>query len=320
MSIFTPACEKTLRNTLALANERRQGYATLEHMLSALIDDPDASAVLQGCNVDLDQLRTSVTTFIDGTLNRPAVATDTEVREDAGCQRVIQRAVIRMHSSGRAEVTGANILLAILCERESHAYRFLQEQEITRYDAANFVVHGIRKRQPRPNPMSTSIGKSAGERVVGLDGQIAYGPQARIAAGVGALLAVFARSPEYAELPIRDFESIVRPAVLRGQFFIAYPTYAGDDAMAPIGAATWAFVSDEIDARIRAEPESRLTLAEPEWNSGDHAWLIHLVDPELNARLILKRLAEGAFKSRPLHLSIPDGERRRRTTTLAEFL
>jgi ATP-dependent Clp protease ATP-binding subunit ClpA len=146
MPVFSRALEKTLRKALAIANERRHEYATLEHLLLALIDDPDGAAVLKACNVDIDVLRRNVARYIDTELENLVVEAGEEAKATAGFQRVVQRAAIHVQSSGREEVTGANVLVAIFAERESHAAYFLQEQDMTRYDAVNYISHGIAKR------------------------------------------------------------------------------------------------------------------------------------------------------------------------------
>jgi ATP-dependent Clp protease ATP-binding subunit ClpA len=158
MPVFSRALEKTLRKALALANERRHEYATLEHLLLALIDDPDAAAVLRACNVDLDQLRKNVVQYLDTDLDNLIVETIDEAKATAGFQRVVQRAAIHVQSSGREEVTGANVLVAIFAERESHAAYFLQEQDMTRYDAVNYISHGIAKRAGLSDPSRTPRG------------------------------------------------------------------------------------------------------------------------------------------------------------------
>ena len=152
MPVFSRALEKTLRKALTLANERRHEYATLEHLLLALLDDPDAAAVLRACNVDLDALRKSVVHYIDTDLENIVVETAEEAKATAGFQRVVQRAAIHVQSSGREEVTGANVLVAIFAERETHAAYFLQEQDMTRYDAVNYISHGIAKRPGLSDP------------------------------------------------------------------------------------------------------------------------------------------------------------------------
>ncbi|KAF0231025.1 MAG: ATP-dependent Clp protease ATP-binding subunit [Beijerinckiaceae bacterium] len=146
MPSFSKSLENALHQALAHASSRRHEFATLEHLLLALIDDPDASAVMQACNVDLEQLKQTVITYIDTELEALVTRDRTDTKPTAGFQRVIQRAVIHVQSSGREEVTGANVLVAIFAERESHAAYFLQEQEMTRYDAVNYISHGIAKR------------------------------------------------------------------------------------------------------------------------------------------------------------------------------
>ncbi len=138
--------EKTLRRALALANARQHEYATLEHLLMALLDDEDAIAVLKACAVEVDRLRTSLNEFLDHELTSLAVDGVVDAKPTAGFQRVIQRAAIHVQSSGRSEVTGANVLVALFSERESHAVYFLQEQNMSRLDAVNFISHGIAKR------------------------------------------------------------------------------------------------------------------------------------------------------------------------------
>ena len=146
MPAFSQGLEKALHQALTLANERHHEYATLEHLLLALIDDNEAAAVMRACNVDLDELRQTVLTYIDTELDNLVTGYDEDSKPTAGFQRVIQRAVIHVQSSGREEVSGANVLVAIFAERESHAAYFLQEQQMTRYDAVNYISHGIAKR------------------------------------------------------------------------------------------------------------------------------------------------------------------------------
>jgi ATP-dependent Clp protease ATP-binding subunit ClpA len=153
MPIFSRALEKTLRRALSLANERRHEYATLEHLLLALIDDVDAAAVLRACGVDLDALRKTVVQYLDTELENLVVDSQEEAKATNGFQRVVQRAAFHVQSSGREEVTGANVLVAIFAERETHAAYFLQEQDMTRYDAVNYISHGIAK---RPGASDTS--------------------------------------------------------------------------------------------------------------------------------------------------------------------
>jgi ATP-dependent Clp protease ATP-binding subunit ClpA len=137
--------EQTLHQALTLANERRHEFATLEHLLLALIDDKDAVAVMRACGVDLDRLREDLTTYLNNELESLVLERAEEAKPTAGFQRVLQRAAIHVQSSGREEVTGANVLVALFSERESHAVYFLQEQEMTRLDAVNYISHGIAK-------------------------------------------------------------------------------------------------------------------------------------------------------------------------------
>src|ERR1700677_4000506 len=153
MPIFSRALEKTLRRALSLANERRHEYATLEHLLLALIDDVDAAALLRACGVDLDGLRKTVVHYLDTELENLVVDRQEEAKATNGFQRVVQRAAFHVQSSGREEVTGANVLVAIFAERETHAAYFLQEQDMPRYDAVNYISHGIAK---RPGASDTS--------------------------------------------------------------------------------------------------------------------------------------------------------------------
>ena len=146
MPSFSRSLEQALHQALAYANDRHHEYATLEHLLLALTDDTDAAAVMRACNVDLDVLRNNLVNYIDTELDNLIIEGDEDSKPTAGFQRVIQRAVIHVQSSGREEVTGANVLVAIFAERESHAAYFLQDQDMTRYDAVNYISHGIAKR------------------------------------------------------------------------------------------------------------------------------------------------------------------------------
>ncbi len=146
MPSFSTTLEQAIHAALANANARRHELATLEHLLLALIDEPDAQKVMKACSVDIEILRETLVKFIDDDLS--TLETDVEGSEavpTAAFQRVIQRAAIHVQSSGRTEVTGANVLVAIFAERESNAAYFLQEQDMTRYDAVNFIAHGVAK-------------------------------------------------------------------------------------------------------------------------------------------------------------------------------
>ena len=148
MPSFSRGLEKALHQAMNLARERAHEFATLEHLLLALLDDRDTIAVLKGCDVDIDALRGDLEDFVNEELDSLVVPNGQDARPTAAFQRVIQRAVIHVQSSGREEVTGANVLVAIFAERESHAAYFLEQQDMSRLDAVNFISHGITKSGP----------------------------------------------------------------------------------------------------------------------------------------------------------------------------
>lgn len=137
--------ESTLHNALNLATEKGHEYATLEHLLYALTNDDDARAVMRACGVDIAVLQESIETYLDEELEELKAAKPPESKPTTGFQRVLQRAAIHVQSSGREEVTGANVLIALFSERESHAVYFLGQQDMSRFDAVNYVSHGIAK-------------------------------------------------------------------------------------------------------------------------------------------------------------------------------
>nr|WP_319949381.1 ATP-dependent Clp protease ATP-binding subunit ClpA [uncultured Shimia sp.] len=146
MPSFSTTLEQAIHAALAQANARKHEFATLEHLLMALLEEPDAIRVLRACSVNIDELRAALVEYIDDDLSN--LETDIEGSEavpTAAFQRVIQRAAIHVQSSGRTEVTGANVLVAMFAERESNAAFFLQEQDMTRYDAVNYIAHGVAK-------------------------------------------------------------------------------------------------------------------------------------------------------------------------------
>jgi ATP-dependent Clp protease ATP-binding subunit ClpA len=148
MPSFSRGLEKALHQAMNLARERNHEFATLEHLLLALTDDRETIAVLTGCDVDIDALKSDLEDFINEELDSLVVPNGQDARPTAAFQRVIQRAVIHVQSSGREEVTGANVLVAIFAERESHAAYFLEQQDMSRLDAVNFISHGISKSGP----------------------------------------------------------------------------------------------------------------------------------------------------------------------------
>jgi len=168
--------EQTLHRALSLASERKHEYATLEHLLLGLTDDSDAATVLRACGVDLDKLRTELTEFLDKDLAGLATDRPGDPKPTAGFQRVVQRAAIHVQSSGREEVTGANVLVALFSERESHAVYFLQTQDMTRLDAVNFISHGIAK---APGRSATRPVQGAGNQEGGGDVEREEKPKGR---------------------------------------------------------------------------------------------------------------------------------------------
>jgi ATP-dependent Clp protease ATP-binding subunit ClpA len=137
--------EQTLHRALAHANKRNHEYGTLEHLLLALTEDQDAIAVLRACGVDVEKLKRGLAEYLDNELQGLVAGGNEDAKPTASFQRVLQRAIVHVQSSGREEVTGANVLVAMFAERESHAVFFLQEQEMTRLDAVNYISHGIAK-------------------------------------------------------------------------------------------------------------------------------------------------------------------------------
>src|ERR1700742_2202666 len=152
MPSFARDLEQTLHNALTAASSRHHEYATLEHLLLALIDDEHASKVMAACGVDLDELKEAVATYLDTELDALKTDQDTDPSPTAGFQRVVQRAILHVQSSGREEVTGANVLVAMFSERESYAVYFLQQQDMSRLDAVSYISHGVGKGTATPEP------------------------------------------------------------------------------------------------------------------------------------------------------------------------
>ncbi|GAA0538105.1 ATP-dependent Clp protease ATP-binding subunit ClpA [Rhizomicrobium palustre] len=146
MPSLSRSLEQALHRAIKLASDRHHEYATLEHLLLALTDDTDAAQVMKACNVDIDALRLQLVKYIDDELLTLVIEDGEDAKPTTGFQRVVQRAVLHVQNSGREEVTGANVLVALFTERESHAVYFLQEQNMTRLDAVSYISHGIAKR------------------------------------------------------------------------------------------------------------------------------------------------------------------------------
>ncbi|NQY14670.1 MAG: ATP-dependent Clp protease ATP-binding subunit ClpA [Henriciella sp.] len=163
MPSLTPSLESALERALTAAGERQHEYATLEHLLLALTEDDDAVEVMSACKVNIPDLKSALEQYIDEDLSSLITESPSgRVQPTAAFQRVVQRAVLHVESSGRDEVSGANILISIFSERESHATYFLQEQDMTRYDAVNYVSHGVSKVPGQTRP-STPRGADAEE-------------------------------------------------------------------------------------------------------------------------------------------------------------
>ncbi len=145
MPSFARDLEATLHNALGAASSRKHEYATLEHLLLALIDDEHASKVMIACGVDTGELKDAVVHYLDTELESLKVEGETDPSPTSGFQRVVQRAILHVQSSGRDEVTGANVLVALFSERESYAVYFLQQQDMSRLDAVSFISHGVGK-------------------------------------------------------------------------------------------------------------------------------------------------------------------------------
>jgi ATP-dependent Clp protease ATP-binding subunit ClpA len=145
MPSFARELEQTLHNALGEASRRRHEYATLEHLLLALVDDEHASKVMTACGVSRDDLRSSVKQYLDNELGALVADSGTDPTPTSGFQRVVQRAILHVQSSGRDEVTGANVLVALFSERESYAVYFLQQQDMSRLDAVTYISHGVGK-------------------------------------------------------------------------------------------------------------------------------------------------------------------------------
>ncbi len=154
MPSLTPSLEHGIERALQLAGERKHEYATLEHLLLALTEDEDACEVLVACKVDLEKLRRDLINYLDNDCASFVVEDSGQVHPTAAFQRVIQRAMLHVESASRDEVTGANVLVSIFAERDSHAAYFLQEQDMTRYDAVNYISHGIAKKPGLTKPKS----------------------------------------------------------------------------------------------------------------------------------------------------------------------
>src|SRR5437868_133989 len=167
MPSFARELEQTLHNALGEASRRRHEYATLEHLLIALVDDEHASKVMTACGVSRDELRSSVKQYLDNELGALVADSATDPTPTSGFQRVVQRAILHVQSSGRDEVTGANVLVALFSERESYAVYFLQQQDMSRLDAVTYISHGVGKGDAAPEPREVTRTEEKGEQKEG---------------------------------------------------------------------------------------------------------------------------------------------------------
>lgn len=157
--------EVSLHMAFVEARQQRHEFITVEHLLLALLDNPSASEILKACAVDFDLLRKNLTGFISE--NTPVIQGSEEVdtQPTLGFQRVIQRAIMHVQSTsnGKKEVTGANVLVAIFGEKDSHAVYYLHQQGVTRLDVVNFIAHGITKTPPSQTPAEEAAAGAEGE-------------------------------------------------------------------------------------------------------------------------------------------------------------
>src|SRR5271170_6180154 len=136
--------EVSLHMAFMEARQKRHEFITVEHLLLALLDNPSAAEVLRACAAEIDDLRKQLTEFVAE--HTPILGNEeSDTQPTLGFQRVIQRAILHVQSSGKKEVTGANVLVAIFGEKDSHAVYYLQQQGVTRLDVVNFISHGIAK-------------------------------------------------------------------------------------------------------------------------------------------------------------------------------
>src|ERR1700694_5705039 len=137
--------EVSLHMAFVEARQKQHEFITVEHLLLAMLDNPSAAEVLKACGVDLEELRGVLTDFINEHTPRLSPHSDADTQPTQGFQRVIQRAILHVQSSGKKEVTGANVLVAIFGEKDSHAVYFLHQKGVTRLDVVNYISHGISK-------------------------------------------------------------------------------------------------------------------------------------------------------------------------------
>ncbi len=149
--------EFTLNQAFKRAKAKQHEFMTVDHLLLGLLDNPAALEVLRACGADIEKLRRQLIEFIDETTPLLVAGEDRDIQPTLGFQRVLQRAVFHVQSSGKNEVTGANVLVAIFNEQDSQAVFFLGQQEITRLDVVNYISHGVAKAQDENRKEQDSI-------------------------------------------------------------------------------------------------------------------------------------------------------------------
>src|SRR4029453_9557286 len=164
MPSFARELETTLHNALGEASKRPHENATLEHLLIALIDDVHAGQVMTACGVNREELKATVKQYLDSELGALVADSATDPTPTSGFQRVVQRAILHVQSSGRDEVTGANVLVALFSERESYAVYFLQQQDMSRLDAVTYISHGVGKGEAAAEPREVTGTEEKGEK------------------------------------------------------------------------------------------------------------------------------------------------------------
>ena len=165
--------EVSLHMAFVEARQKQHEFITVEHLLLAMLDNPSAAEVMKACGVDLDELRGVLTDFINEHTPRLSPHSDADTQPTQGFQRVIQRAILHVQSSGKKEVTGANVLVAIFGEKESHAVYFLNQRGVTRLDVVNYIAHGITKKEPQKHDKAESSKEdSDGEQHVFTDAEV----------------------------------------------------------------------------------------------------------------------------------------------------
>ena len=307
MPSFSATLEAAIHNALGQANQRKHELATLEHLLLALVDEPDAARVMKACGVDLDKLRKTIVAFLDEELD--ALISDIEGSEAApttGFQRVIQRAAIHVQSSGRSEVTGANVLVAIFAERESHAAYFLQEQDMTRYDAVNYISHGVAK-DPSYGESRPVKGAEAAPETKAQGGQGSKEAEETALQKYCVDLNEKARRGDVDPLIGRDLE-VERCIQVLCRRRKNNPLLVGDPGVGKTAIA-------EGLARKIVDGETPAVLAETTIFSLDMGALLagtrYRGDFEERLKAVMKEL-ETASERHPLHRRDPHGHRRRR--------